>query len=204
MTVEALSALIDGECTPEELDRLLDALERDPELARRFSRGRLAQDAREGVRVLKGQPCICAGVMDAVRREAPPQRQPASRVVALPPRRPAARVWKPLIGLAAAASMGALAVLLVRPESRSLPAPAGSSVSLPDPGAGPLLSVSADPALVQAWPRSDDASARQLRSFLIDHSSAMAEEGVGGTLRYARFAAHTADLRAVAADGGVR
>ena len=39
------------------------------------------------------------------------------------------------------------------------------------------------------------AHADELRQYLMDHSSAVAGEGLGGTLRYARFAAHTADYR---------
>jgi len=36
---------------------------------------------------------------------------------------------------------------------------------------------------------------QMLREYLMDHSNAIADEGVGGTLRYARFAAHTAEYR---------
>jgi hypothetical protein len=41
----------------------------------------------------------------------------------------------------------------------------------------------------------DDAHAAMLREYLMDHNNAIGDEGVGGTLRYARFAAYKAEYR---------
>ena len=65
---------------------------------------------------------------------------------------------------------------------------------------GSLAVAPSDPNLrtVAATSDADDAHARMLREYLMDHSNAIADEGVGGTLRYARFAAHTAEYRSQA------
>jgi len=192
MSEETLSALLDGECSPQELDRLLDQLDRSPDLKQAYSRLCLARDAAEGTRIRKDQPCICAGVMAGLD-EAP---LPVSEKVAdLDSRRVRAPLWKPLAGFAVAASIGAAAVLLALPEVRSGGIAGGSNsfvpqvsspVSLPIPVSRPrhLQLVSA--------PAADE---EDLSSYLIEHSNAAAGRGMGGTLSYARFAAHNAVYR---------
>src|SRR5690349_12732691 len=100
MSHESISALLDGECSPDELDRLLDEMERDPTLKAEFTRQCLAREVIAGTRIGKSQPCICGDVMARLDDE------PAStggRVVELAARRRAIPVaqWKPLAGLAA-------------------------------------------------------------------------------------------------------
>jgi len=192
MSEETLSALLDGECSPQELDRLLDQLDRTPDLKQAYSRLCLARDAAEGTRIRKDQPCICAGVMAGLD-EAP---LPVSDKVAdLDSRRVRAPLWKPLAGFAVAASIGAAAVLIALPEVRSGGSAGGgnsfvpqvsSPVSLPIP-----VSRSRHLQLVSA-PAADE---EDLSSYLIEHSNAAAGRGMGGTLSYARFAAHNAVYR---------
>lgn len=193
MSEETVSALLDGECTAEELDRLLDSLDRSPELGRAYGRLCLVREAAEGTRIRKDQPCICADVM--ARLDAAPL--PVSDQVAdLDSRRLRFKRWKPLAGFAAAASIGAVAVLVAMPQTHNSMAggSAGfspqisSPVSLPLPVSRPrhLQLVSAEASAAQQLQEDD------LSNYLIEHSNAAASRGMGGTLSYARFAAHNA------------
>lgn len=201
MVKDSLSALLDGECSAKELDQLLDELDRSPELAQQWSRLCLAREAAEGTRVAADQPCICSGVMSQL------DDQPAhpTKVVELAARRRArfpvqfpriAAYWKPAVGFAAAASMGAAAVLLVQPAAeRTLPGVDANGFTSGQL-AGWVPAGSSELALqpVASLDR-DDAHAEMLQQYLMDHSNAIAGDGVGGTLRYARFAAHTAEYQ---------
>ncbi|AXQ30227.1 hypothetical protein D0B54_16775 [Solimonas sp. K1W22B-7] len=110
--------------------------------------------------------------------------------------------WKPLAGFAAAASFGAAAVLVALPQGHqagSIPGGAGgfspasvtAPVSLPLPSGRPqgLRAVSASAAEIQQLQEDD------LSNYLIEHSNTAASRGMGGTLSYARFAAHNAVYR---------
>lgn len=207
MSKDALSALIDGECTGPELDRLLDEMDHAPELARRWSRMVLAREVRMGTQIKRRQPCICADVMGhleaesehpklvdlAVRKAStmpsPRARTTPSRLVAF---------WKPAAGFAAAASMGAAAVLLVQPQT-------GQQVE----DAGPMheMGVVAGFQNVNAGARAqqvgldsdertrDEQYRRMLREYLVNHSHSIAGEGMGSTMGFTRIVAHTTDDR---------
>lgn len=185
MSQDLLSALMDGECSDQELDRLLDAIEQDEALKRSWGRHWLARDAQAGLSVTRpadgGVPCICAGVM--ARLDAPLP----SRVRALPRRHaPLTRYWKPVAGLAAAASVASLAVLV---GPALLDTPAGVDT--------PVVTLPVAPAPGQVLARADteprEMNDDELQQLLIEHSNALDGRGLGGTLSYARFAAHTAD-----------
>lgn len=195
MAEENLSALLDGECSAEDLDRLLARMERSPGLKQSFSRLCLTREAAAGTRIERNQPCICDDVMS--RLDAEPQ--PVSdRVVDLDERRrPRRWAWKPAAGLAAAAAMGALAVLVTLPEARqSTPASAGVASFVPQattPVALPLPSISRPRHLQQVAAQTEAED--DLSNYLIEHSNTVAGRGMGGTLSYARFAAHNAVYR---------
>lgn len=214
MNQEMLSAVLDGECTPGELDRFLDDCERSPELARRWGRLWLTREARNGVRITREQGCICAGVMSAL--DAPPSVEPGKpKVIPLPPaapqravsHRPAVRRWAPLAGLAAAASVVGFALVAVlnlqappetlsptlapdvaqlQPASDSTgrAAPRAISVSGGEPREARLL-----------WANASEEDLQQLDDYLIDHSNLRSASSFAGRLGYARFAAYTADYR---------
>lgn len=173
MPNEKLSALLDDACSDAEIDSLLAEFERDAQLGEQWSRLCIAHEVRQGTRIRRQQVDIVAGVMDRLTRES--AALPASRVVTLAPRR---RIpWRPLAGLAMAASVAALAVSL------GLNFGAVESVPGVDAAPGALQTVA-----LEAAPLDDD-----LRQYLIEHSSAAADRGVGGALSYARFAVRTAD-----------
>lgn len=196
MPRESLSALVDGECSAEELDRLLDAMERSPELKQAYSRLCMAREAGEGTRITREQRCISAAVMARVASE--PMAEAGARVTDLDSRRRWAgpRSFGAFAGLAAAASVAAVAMLLALPGLKpdeemaagllpqvSAPAPL-STVSMP------LTRRSRDLRAVAYTPEQAEQM-DELNGFLIEHSNTLGEQGVGGTLRYARYAAHS-------------
>ncbi|MGH8518072.1 MAG: sigma-E factor negative regulatory protein [Panacagrimonas sp.] len=197
MPQDSLSALLDGECTGPELDRLLDALEHSPDLSQQWSRLCMAREARAGTRIGVEQPCICADVM--ARLDPAPAGADAKvvdlavhRASVAGARRPRmAAIWKPAIGFAAAASVGAAAVMFLQPQSGGLAVPGGSF----EPASLATIGSSDRNLRTVATSDVDQEHAQMLREYLMDHSNAIADEGVGGTLRYARFAAHTAESR---------
>ena len=194
MSQETLSALLDGECSPEELDRLLDELDRSPELKQAYSRLCLSRDAREGTRIAKEQACICAGVMAGLDDSPMPT---SDKLVDLDSRRQWRKAvlarWKPAAGLAAAASFGAVAVLVALPQSALVAyrGEAGSGFA-PSANTAPVsLPAPARPSGLRVVSADED----DLNNYLIEHSNTAASRGMGGTLSYARFTAHNAAYR---------
>ncbi|MGH8461007.1 MAG: sigma-E factor negative regulatory protein [Stenotrophobium sp.] len=200
MSHESLSALLDGECTAEETTRLLDQIGSTPELKLQWSRLCLTREAIAGTRVRKAQACICANVM--AHLDPVPEAVVNSRVVELTRRRPMRR-WQSLTGLAAAASIAAVALLVSFNTSTPVTgdSASGANVALVNPQAavsGGAAAATRNVALRQGdgsqqWTDAGD----DLDNYLMEHNSSVAGQGVamGGTLRYARFAAHSADYQ---------
>lgn len=226
MSEELLSALLDGECTPAEAEAALAAIERSPALKARWSRMCLARDALAGVSIAKPSFDFAAGVMAAIASEAAAEAKPEANPKVVPLRRPAVvaqpapivppqrvaarrRRWQPITGLAAAASIAAVAVvggraLLNTPVDSGLAAttvaqPVAVAAANPD-----IVRISADGEISGAaaqdsggtrWTQLDSATARQLNDYLLEHSNSRADAGMGGSLGYARLAVRTADYR---------
>ncbi|MDD3764229.1 MAG: sigma-E factor negative regulatory protein [Nevskiales bacterium] len=191
MANELISAVFDGECSPQELDRLLDAFEQSPELKTTWSRMSLARDTHEDVHVRRGQPCICAGVMARIAAEPVAS---GGKVVPLFRQR-VNRYWKPVVGLAAAASVAAVALTLdFAGRDASVPA-APETLARRDASMAVPVS-SRQPRYLPAVATTDPARAAfedDLRQYLIEHSNTLADRGMSGTLSYARFATHSVD-----------
>ena len=181
MTDESLSALLDGECPPEQLDAALARLARDPALRRRLSRQVLAGEVMRGMKVRAADLDFADRVM--ARLDTAPV---GAEVVPLAPRRSDVP-WRYALGLAAAAGLGALAVLVFRPAAPAAAPVPVAAVSAPVPAAAIVEATERD------WTQLDDANRRQLRNYLIAYSQSRAQQGMGGTLGYARYAAYTAD-----------
>jgi negative regulator of sigma E activity len=197
MSDEILSALLDGECSPEELDRLLDEMERSPELKRSYSRLCAAREAAEGTRIARQQPCICADVMGKLDAEPLPFSDKLSDLDA---RRRRQRLWKPLAGLAAAASVAAMAVVVVVPESQQRQGGGSPGLfgapQISQPVSLPLPATSRPRNLQMVSAQADEiAQEDDLSNYLMEHSNTAAGRGMGGTLSYARFTAHNAVYR---------
>lgn len=115
---EQLSALVDGELPPEETALLLKRLEREPELARRLAGYRICGE------VLRGETCqpradFAVRISAAIAREPPGQSRPAARAVRRVP-----GWFRSAGGLAVAASVGVLAVLILQRGLPVAPRPA--------------------------------------------------------------------------------
>lgn len=202
MSSEMLSAALDGESSPEELDRLLAEIEQSPELKTQWSRMCLARDALNGAQVQPDRPDITDRVMAGIGDEAP-----SGKVVPLVRRRPGG-FWRPAIGLASAASVASIAFYLgyrspsVPPVVATSKAPA--SLVATTPAARQVAAVAEVPQarVVAVDSRGTEArpaesqeewDARSLNPYLMDYSSYRAGAGMADTLGYARFAAHTAE-----------
>ncbi|MGH8519340.1 MAG: sigma-E factor negative regulatory protein, partial [Panacagrimonas sp.] len=127
-----MSALLDGECSDKELDHVLAEFERDPALREQFSRQILAREAREGTRLRATNFDFPAKVLAALQDERPgavvvPLK---SRVRQLP--------WKAATGLAAAAAVGAMAVLAIKPD---FPAPTSAPAMVTAVAPGPAVAM---------------------------------------------------------------
>ncbi|HWY25628.1 MAG TPA: sigma-E factor negative regulatory protein, partial [Nevskia sp.] len=102
MSEELLSALLDGECSPGEVRRLMDELERSPALKQRWSRMCVVREAMDGTRVPAVSADFCAGVMAAIKQEKTAAPEPAKVVtMSLRSRAAAANAsrWQPFAGL---------------------------------------------------------------------------------------------------------
>ena len=222
MSEELLSALLDGECTPAEVEAALAAIERSPALKARWTRMCLTRDALAGVAIRKPAFDLTAGIMAALDDQAEADAHP--KVVPLRPRvaasapvatpTPAAAVsarslrWQRFAGLAVAASITAVVAiggrnLLDQPiDGEATSAPVASAAV-----ASNLLKVSVDGQLSGAaplevaseetpgWENLDAESRRQLNDYLMQHSTGGAVAGVGGSLGYPRIMAQQATYR---------
>lgn len=212
MSEELLSALLDGECSPGEVKRLMDELASSPALQQRWSRMCVVRDAMEGTRVAAPQGDFCAGVMAAVAQERGAAPAPPPRVVTMPSRpRAAANAsrWQPFAGLAAAASIAAVAAVggyrwLNQPvgapvQTASVPAAAATQpVAYGSAAEARLVPVSAtagEEPVETRWSQLDAATAHQLSEYMMEHSNLRAEQGVGSALSYPRMTLRTAEYR---------
>jgi negative regulator of sigma E activity len=210
MSYEKLSALLDGECSAEELDHLLADLDRSPELKAQWSRLCLARDTMEGIQIRKDPPCICAGVMSKLDQA--PAELTKPNVVEL--RRPRSMVLKQITGWAVAASVATVAMLVGVNGGHDHAAATTGLASVTVPAASPVTTEAVSyPVVIPRQPRNLQSVALRttaatngngeqkwqdagddLDNYLIEHNSSLAEQGMGmgGTLRSARFAAHSA------------
>jgi len=171
MIDESLSALLDGECSPQERDQLLTQIDQDPALRQRYARMVKARQVRRSAlaRPVPVPDDFADQVMAALPARPDPVETPAEEPFQ----------WQPAAGLVAAAALGAVAVLglqAVQPPA----APARAAMVAAPPAN--------DVPMVAAL---DDANARQLRNYLMAYSQSRGQHGMGGTLGYARYAAYT-------------
>lgn len=222
MSEELLSALLDGECTPDEVEAALAAIERSPALKARWTRMCLTRDALAGVAIARPRLDLTASIMAALDDE--PEVAVPSKVVPLRPRSvappapmPAAASavsarslrWQRFAGLAVAASITAVVAiggrnLLDRPIDGGAPtaeqtAQAESGSDIVKIGAGGqftgTLPVEVASEKNQAWDDLDAESKRQLTDYLIQHATRGADAGMGGSLGYPRLVAQQASYR---------
>jgi sigma-E factor negative regulatory protein RseA len=174
---EALSALMDGELPRDEAERVLDAVLAQPALRARWARYHQLGAALRG-EAASGADGVATAVREALEREPVPLLVRAGTAR----RRPA--VW---LGLALAASLAAVAVLVVLgpgPEPGIEPlatAPVERPPTRPAPGAAPA----AGGGERMAWQAAGPGLSKRLNAYLLDHSDYLSD-GVHGLLAYAR------------------
>lgn len=172
---ESLSALLDGECSAAELDQLLAEMERDPALREQFSRQCLAREARQGTRIRVPDLGFSSRVLAAL------QDEPA--VVVPFPERVRRLPWRAAVSLAAAAAVGAVAVLVTAPQGRLEPAAGVPVAAAPEP----VAAEAPDTEIGQL----DDEYERQLQNYMLAYSQSRGQQSVRGMLGYARYAAYS-------------
>ena len=201
MSEDLLSALLDGECTPDEVKRLLDQAEGSPELSRRWARLCAARDAMAGTRVQRAAPDFCTAVMAAIAAPAavksvvtPIRPRPDARPAVQPVRRRRSARWQPWAGMAVAASVATMAVLGAHSWLQQGPGPLSVAANSQATTGAATPVAAAEPAEIP-WGKLDAAAARQLNDLVIEHSSMRADQGMVGPLNYARMAVRTADYQ---------
>lgn len=197
---EILSAVLDGECSAAELDQLLDASRRSPDLFRRFGRYCAQREASAGTRFDFDAETLCASVMSQIG--------PAKRTLGSAFRRQVLTVARPLGGLALAASLGAMATIGLY-RYTGISSPAGQSGST-TPRASVIASTSpvssgvsktadrvrtATPLANEVrWTKLAPNTTRVLDDYMIYDSAYRSVQGMGSALTYARVAAQESAL----------
>lgn len=168
-TAEQLSALTDGELDSQELDLLVRRLERDEELAARWTRYHLIGEAMRNNLPEQLPFDLTARVSAAIAEEAP--------VVAPAV---ATRGWKrPVVGLALAASIAA-AALIGLPPQQALQPEAGAPVAVQTPEK--LPGATAGQVAQVDWERN-----ARLNEFLMSHNESATMNQMSGVIPYARM-----------------
>ncbi|MGH8482663.1 MAG: sigma-E factor negative regulatory protein [Nevskiaceae bacterium] len=173
---DSLSALLDGECSDSELGQFLAEMERNPALRQRFSRQCLVREARMGTRVRASDFEFSSRVLAALQDEPAVVVPFGDRVRRLP--------WRAAASLAAAAAVGAVAVLVTGPR---FPA-AAPGVPVAEAPVAVATPVAAEPA--EEFAKLDDEYERQLRNYMLAYSQSRGQQSVRGMLGYARYAAY--------------
>lgn len=196
MRDELISVLMDGECSPEELDQVMVACQGSEALRQRYSRWCLIRDAMQGLRFSQAREDFSTAVMREIDG-------PQTRVWRRPQLTP--RRWRPAIGLALAASLGALCTAGILNWQSASSRQNAIATALATPvvatpavaqraGALTVAAVdgSAHPVAVREmqWGQLDADSARKLDDYVLEHSSDHAGTVMGGdAFGYARMAA---------------
>lgn len=183
----------------------------------------LVREALAGTQVQAVAPDFCAGVMAAIGKDhAAAMADRPAKVVTLPARsRPAAANaprWQPFAGLAAAASVAAVAAVggyhwLSQPvgavqTARNAGSAAQAVAYVPSAGdsaaadgqltpvalSGSSVAGGAEPVETR-WSQLDAATVQQLNEYMMEHANMRAEQGVSSALSYPRMTLHSAEYR---------
>jgi sigma-E factor negative regulatory protein RseA len=183
---EQLSACLDGELPPAELDLLLKRVGKEAELRAAIGRYSLIGEAMRAERPAVASRDFASKVMAAVAQEAPmqapaatpiPQRvteqRPAAAVQKISPAaaRPAfARFARPAVGMAIAAGVAAVAVLTMQPISQ--PELAGGETPLIAANEPTVAPADAEASYVVPTSTSNSAfiPATRLTNYVVAHS----------------------------------
>lgn len=172
---EQLSALADDELEKLEHPLLLGRMQRDAGLRECLGRYRLIGEVMRGAGASAGLG-IAQRVQEALADDAPVMLSPSET----------GRWWKPLAGLAVAASVALVAVLSVTTtQNDNAPAPV---VAVTD--TAPKTTLVSDSS-EQRWDRIEPQVEKRLSGYLVNHSEYAASRGIQGVMPYARVVSDT-------------
>jgi sigma-E factor negative regulatory protein RseA len=183
---EQLSALVDDELSDVEQPLLLGRLQRDAELRACLGRYQLIGEVMRG----SGDTAtlgIADRVQQALAGDMPATGEASGRMP----------LWKPVAGLAVAASVALVAILTVSPVGE---VPSGNVPRLATADPAPVveqLAVS-NPAITAVsntgddtqWDRLDQGIDKRLSGYLVNHNEYAASRGVQGVMPYVRIVSH--------------
>ncbi|WP_161966225.1 sigma-E factor negative regulatory protein [Steroidobacter cummioxidans] len=182
---EQLSACLDGELPPAELDLLLKRVGRGAELRAAIGRYSLIGEAMRAERPAVASPDFASKVMAAVAAEPVQAETPVPMVRPKVVQQPAvartsgispatARYLRPAAGMAIAAGVAAVAVFTIQPTGQSDLAPVGAPLIAANQPAANEAMVSSDPASSYVVPTSTTRSAfipaTRLTNYVVAHS----------------------------------
>jgi sigma-E factor negative regulatory protein RseA len=177
-TAEQLSVLVDGECEVWELEFALRRLGSDPELKARWQSYHLISDALRNNLPDTVTPHFAERMRAAIAAETPLHTTA----------KPAVSSWyKPVAGLAVAASVGLLAVALwsLRPgglNETASPGPVAGTTPVPYPRSPVMAEV-------------DRALESRLNSYLVNHNEYASMNSVNGVLPYVHLVGYQSTRR---------
>jgi len=172
---EQLSALADDELNELERPLLLGRMQRDTSLRECLGRYQLIGEVMRGAGASAGMG-IARRVQDALADDAPAMMSQTSQH----------NWWKPLAGLAVAASVALVAVLAVTTERSGEAGVPMVAVTATAPKAT-LVSDTREPH----WDRIEPQVEKRLSGYLVNHSEYAASRGVQGVMPYARVVSDT-------------
>jgi len=174
---EQISALVDDELAGAEHALLSKRLADDASLRSRLSRYQLISDALQNHLPRKTDPNFHVAVQLALQDEPAVQNVPARM----------ARLFKPMAGIAVAASVAVVAVLSLQSVRQETPSAAATLAT------APLLDeqTSSDAAalLANATPNTF-SDVQNLDIYLVNHNEFAANRGMQGMLPYVRLVGH--------------
>jgi sigma-E factor negative regulatory protein RseA len=177
---EQLSALVDDELSDLERPLLLGRLERDPELRACLGRYQLISE------VMRGGDAHAAGLGIATRVNAALEGEAPMTGRAAECGNEALALWKPLAGLAVAASVAVVAVLSLQSydtdPNASAPQVAVNTPQVDATPPAPVLRVSEGD-----WARIEPRVTKRLDDYLVNHNEFAASRGVQGVMPYVRI-----------------
>lgn len=172
---EQISALVDDELAEAEHALLIKRLTDDAAMRDRLSRYQLISDSLQNHLPRKTDPDFNIGVQLALQNEPDLQAEPAWRL---------ARLFKPLAGLAVAASVAVVAVLSLQSVRQENPAAASAVATAPV--SNEFAAVDAAP-LLAGTAMGTGNSAQSLDVYLVNHNEYAVNRGM---LPYVRLVGH--------------
>lgn len=174
---EQISALVDDELGTQEQAFLTWRIGQDDDLQQRLSRYQLISDAMQDHLPEQVDPGFTRRVHVALRDE------PASQTAGVGSGR-MARLWRPVAGLAVAASVAVVAVTALQTAREEAPAAVATVATVADSG---FIRTQENGQSVAAKPRIESS---QLDVYLVNHNEFATSHGMQGMLPYVRIVGH--------------